>query len=87
MLQNLHEFFPQLLSSIFGYAGSTDWGLKTLSRDSREFTTVRQFLSPGGAVFKMIDMLQADNLKRYEFFISCLPVSLITFVFLRATEC
>ena len=75
MLQNLHGFFPQLLSNIFGYSGSTDWGLKTLSRDNREFDFVRRFLSPNGAVFKLIDMLQADDLHRYEFFISCLPVS------------
>ncbi|XP_022790636.1 sphingomyelin phosphodiesterase 4-like [Stylophora pistillata] len=73
--QNLHGFFPQLLSSIFGYAGSGDWGLKTLKRNSKDFATVHQFLSPGGAVFKLIDMLQADELKRYEFFISCLPIS------------
>ena len=75
VLQNLHGFFPQLLSNIFGYSGSTDWGLKTLSRGSREFDFVRRFLSPSGAVFKLIDMLQADDLHRYEFFISCLPVS------------
>ena len=81
MLQNLHGFFPQLLNSIFGYSGSTDWGLKTLSRDSREFDIVRRFLSPSGAVFKLIDMLQADDLHRYEFFISCLPVSFIYLCF------
>lgn len=73
--QNLHGFFPQLLSSIFGYAGSADWGLKTLSRDKKDFATVQQFLSPAGPVFKLIDMLQADDLKRYEFFINCLPIS------------
>lgn len=71
--QNLHGFFPQLLSNIFGYSGNTDWGLKTLSRDSREFANVRKFLSPGGTVFKLIDLLQADDQHRYEFFISCLP--------------
>ncbi|XP_067033554.1 sphingomyelin phosphodiesterase 4-like [Acropora muricata] len=71
--QNLHGFFPQLLSNIFGYSGSTDWGLKNLSRDSREFTAVRRFLSPDGAVFKLINLLQADDQHRYEFFISCLP--------------
>ena len=79
MFQNLHGFFPQLLSSIFGYAGSADWGLKTLSRDKKDFATVQQFLSPAGPVFKLIDMLQADDLKRYEFFINCLPVSVSTF--------
>ena len=76
ILQNLHGFFPQLLSNIFGYSGNTDWGLKTLSRDSREFANVRKFLSPGGTVFKLIDLLQADDQHRYEFFISCLPVSM-----------
>ena len=76
ILQNLHGFFPQLLSNIFGYLGNTDWGLKTLSRGSREFANVRKFLSPGGTVFKLIDLLQADDQHRYEFFISCLPVSI-----------
>lgn len=71
--QNLHGFFPQLLSNIFGYSGSTDWGLKNLSRDSREFNAVRRFLSPDGAVFKLINLLQADDQHRYQFFISCLP--------------
>lgn len=75
ILQNLHGFFPQLLSNIFGYSGNTDWGLKTLSRDSKEYANVHKFLSPGGTVFKLIDLLQADDQHRYEFFISCLPVS------------
>ena len=76
-MQNLHGFFPQLLNNIFGYSSSTDWGLKTLSRDSRDFAAVKKFLSPSGALFKLIDKLQADDQHRYEFFISCLPVSLV----------
>lgn len=84
LFQNLHGFFPQLLSNIFGYSGSTDWGLKNLSRDSREFTAVRRFLSPDGAVFKLINLLQADDQHRYEFFISCLPVSCLFWLFLSS---
>lgn len=81
VFQNLHGFFPQLLSNIFGYSGSTDWGLKTLSRDSKEFTAVRKFLSPDGGVFKLINLLQADDQHRYEFFINCLPVSCLFWLF------
>lgn len=84
VFQNLHGFFPQLLSNIFGYSGSTDWGLKNLLRDSREFTAVRRFLSPDGAVFKLINLLQADDQHRYEFFISCLPVSCLFWLFLSS---
>ncbi|XP_068678556.1 sphingomyelin phosphodiesterase 4-like isoform X2 [Montipora foliosa] len=71
--QNLHGFFPQLLSSIFGYSGGTDWGLRTLLRESRDFAAVRRFLSPEGAVFKLINLLQEEDQHRYEFFITCLP--------------
>ena len=85
VFQNLHGFFPQLLSNIFGYSGSTDWGLKNLSRDSREFTAVRRFLSPDGAVFKLINLLQADDQHRYEFFISCLPVSCLSVSYTHLT--
>ena len=74
-LQDLHQFFPYLLSNIFGFDRSGGWGLCTFNRTLHsDFTQVLQFLLPGGDIFQLIAKLDADNFI-YEFPIECLPVS------------
>jgi hypothetical protein len=74
-LQDLHQFFPYLLSNIFGFDRSGGWGLCTFNRTLHsDFTPVLQFLLPGGDIFQLIAKLDADSFI-YEFPIECLPVS------------
>ena len=77
-LQDLHQFFPYLLSNIFGFDRSGGWGLCTFNRTLHsDFTPVLQFLLPGGDIFQLIAKLDADSFI-YEFPIECLPVSIAT---------
>lgn len=77
-LQDLHQFFPYLLSNIFGFGHAGGWGLCTFNRTLHsDFDRVLQFLLPGGDIFQLIAKLDADNFI-YEFPIECLPVSSAT---------
>ena len=77
-LQDLHQFFPYLLSNIFGFDRSGGWGLCTFNKTLHsDFTPVLQFLLPGGDIFQLIAKLDADSFI-YEFPIECLPVSIAT---------
>ena len=73
--QELHQFFPHLLSNIFGFDQSGGWGLRTFSCTLHsDFPTLLQFLAPGGHLFQLIARLEGEKFL-YEFPISCLPVS------------
>ena len=75
-LQELHQFFPYLLSNIFGFDHFGGWGLCTFNKTLHsDFPQVLQFLSPDGEIFQLIAKLDAGNFI-YEFPIKCLPVSL-----------
>ena len=69
--------FPQLLANVFGFHGSMDWGLKSLTRAQYQldFDAVLAFLSPNGTAFQLIETLQRDPDVLFEFPVSCLPVS------------
>ena len=75
-LQDLHQIFPRLLSSIFGYDGSIGWQLKICHRTQHqtEYNAGYGFLCPTGDMFKLITKLD-DGGFLYEFPIKCLPVS------------
>ena len=73
--QDLHQFFPHLLSNIFGFDRSGGWGLRAFSYTLHsDFPTLLQFLSPGGDLFHLIARLDGEAFL-YEFPIHCLPVS------------
>ena len=72
--QDLHQFFPHLLSNIFGFDRSGGWGLSTFSQKLHsDFPLVYQFLAPGGDLFQLISKLEGEDFL-YEFPTSCLPV-------------
>jgi hypothetical protein len=75
-LKELHQLFPCLLSSIFGYNGTIGWGLKLChkTKHPREFQHGYDFLSPQGDIFKLIEKLNENGLF-YKFPIKCLPHS------------
>ena len=74
--QELHHFFPYLLSNIFGFDHTGGWQLHTFNQktSSVEFTEIYSFLCPGGEMFQQIARLDADKFY-FEFPIGCLPVS------------
>ncbi|XP_065197434.1 uncharacterized protein LOC135828928 [Sycon ciliatum] len=78
-LEDLHFYFPHLLSNIFGFDGSDGWYLKTLNRAQHpnDFDAVLAFLQPstGGVLFSLIAKLQASSAMHYEFPIHLLPSS------------
>jgi len=79
-IQDLHQFFPHLLSNIFGFDRSGGWGLRAFSRTLHtDFPTLLQFLSPGGDLFHLIPRLDEEGFL-YEFPINCLPVSVNVYV-------
>ena len=78
-LQELHQFFPYLLSNIFGFDHLGGWGLCTFNRMLHsDFPHVLLFLSPDGDIFQLIAKLDVGNFI-YEFPIKCLPVSPIRY--------
>ncbi|EDO39314.1 predicted protein [Nematostella vectensis] len=72
-IKELHNFFPDLLGSVFGYDGKPDWGLRTILPNHREFEVLRLFLSPHGPLFRLLDKLQVDGHLKYEFYVRLLP--------------
>ncbi len=65
ILQELLEFYIDLLSEIFGYGEYNGWRLNTLHAKSHSdealYKKVYNFLHPFGHVFKLIKKLENEN--------------------------
>lgn len=73
-MQELHQFFPLLLSNIFGFDRNGGWGLSQFNRVKHgDFHQLLQFLAPHGELFHLIGKLDAEGFI-YEFPVECLPV-------------
>lgn len=76
LFQELHSVLPLLLESIFGFKNQPEWGLNVLSKNHHvDYNTLRIFLGPRGPVLTLVHKLLLDPYCRYEFPLSCLPVS------------
>ena len=71
--QDLHVLYPYLVGSIFSVTPGKGWPLHTPY--SRSLEGFRQFLGPRGPVWSLVEKLDRDSFLRYEFSITCLPVS------------
>ncbi len=73
-LQELHQFFPRLLSNIFGFDHSSGWGLRLFNKTQHgDFHQLLQFMAPHGELFGLIGRLDTEGFI-YEFPVECLPV-------------
>lgn len=80
-IKDIQQRYVLLVEDIFSFSmtsiayARTDWKLKTVSSDknSFEFSSILEFLSANGPLFKLIRHLINDNSIRYDFPISCLP--------------
>lgn len=78
---DLQTMFPVLIEHIFGPQSTFCWGLRVTSGavNDTDFQTLRRFLSPTGAFFKLIYTLLRDPLTKYDFSVAYLPVSSFTY--------
>ena len=76
-VQDLYALLPLLLENVFGFGNQLGWSLGQLNRlhQPQEFYSVRQLLGPVGPLLKLIHRLSADSYLRFEFPVSCIPVS------------
>ena len=70
----MHLLYPRLLASIFGFDFSKGWLLH--SAKLRNLERVQHFLGPQGCLWKLVEKLEKDTFLRYEFPVTCLPVSM-----------
>ncbi|XP_013394836.1 sphingomyelin phosphodiesterase 4 [Lingula anatina] len=73
--KDLHQIFPYLVENIFGFNNQPGWGVGTIAKSTQQldYDMMRQFLSPGGPLIRVVYRLQADPMCRYDFPLSCLP--------------
>ncbi|XP_074641623.1 sphingomyelin phosphodiesterase 4-like [Tubulanus polymorphus] len=73
--KELHSIFPSFLDSVFGFNNQPGWGLQRITKSSNhsDYHSIRSFLSPLGAMMKLVFKLVSEEYFRYEFPMSCLP--------------
>ncbi|XP_064382073.1 sphingomyelin phosphodiesterase 4-like [Halichondria panicea] len=72
-IKELHQFFPRLLSNIFGFDHSPGWALLQFNKMQHgDFHQLLQFMAPHGELFGLIRKLDTEGFI-YEFPVECLP--------------
>ena len=75
-MQEIHPVLPVLIESIFGFGSQSGWGLGRITRSHyAEFRALRELLNADGPLLRLLNRLAPDPHFRYEFPVSCLPVS------------
>lgn len=74
-IKDLQNFYPSLVSHIFGFQANPGWGLRTVTEQMTEWRMLYEFFHPHGAFFQMIYRLLKDTVK-FDLKIIELPVKL-----------